>query len=149
MFDGSVPSGNSAAVHGLLRLYYYCGDERFLATAERALTVFTAGMTENPFGFANMIAAADFYLRKPREIIIVGNAADPEVKALVSRVHRTYLPNKTIVIADPERGAVPPIAAGKTQVGGRATAYVCHRYTCSAPVTTWGALEPLLRPTRA
>ncbi|MEB2283352.1 MAG: hypothetical protein B6D46_06265 [Polyangiaceae bacterium UTPRO1] len=149
VFDGSVPSGNSAAVHGLLRLYYYCGDERFLATAERALTVFTAGMTENPFGFANMIAAADFYLRKPREIIIVGNAADPEVKALVSRVHRTYLPNKTIVIADPERGAVPPIAAGKTQVGGRATAYVCHRYTCSAPVTTWGALEPLLRPTRA
>src|SRR6185503_11907601 len=39
-FDDSIPSGNSAAAEGLLRLYYYTGDARFLASAERTLQVF-------------------------------------------------------------------------------------------------------------
>jgi uncharacterized protein len=33
---------------------------------------------------------------------------------------------------------------GKGQVDGKATAYVCHKMTCSAPVTTAAELAPLL-----
>ncbi|MBP1690086.1 MAG: Thioredoxin domain containing protein, partial [Deltaproteobacteria bacterium] len=77
VFDGSIPSGNSAAVQGLLRLFHYLGDERFLTAAERAMRSFGAGMAKNPFGFAHMIGVADFYLRKPREIVIVGRLNDP------------------------------------------------------------------------
>ena len=74
-FDGSIPSGNSAAVEGLLRLFHYLGDERFLdGRRARACAVFAAGMAKNPFGFAHMIGVADFYLRKPREIVIVGRS---------------------------------------------------------------------------
>jgi len=148
-FDGSIPSGNSAAVQGLLRLHHYAGDERFLAAAERALTAFQSGMVKNPFGFANMIAALDFHVRRPREIVIVGGVSDPDVRALAARVHGAYVPNKTLAIVDPDQGTVLPIAAGKPRIDDRATAYVCHRYTCSAPVTTWETLEPLLEPARA
>jgi uncharacterized protein YyaL (SSP411 family) len=147
-FDGSIPSGNSAAVYALLRLYHYLGDGRFLAAAERALAVFALGMTKNPFGYANMIAAADFHARKPREIVIVGAADDPGTRAIAARVHAVYIPNKTIAIADPARDATLPLAEGKTQVDGRPTVYVCHRYACSAPVTAWEALEPLLEAAR-
>ncbi len=148
-FDGSLPSGNSAAVHGLLRLHHYIGGDRFLSAAERALAAFQAGMAKNPFGFANMIAALDFHVRKPREIVIVGSVSDPDVRALASCVHRVYVPNKTIAIIDPERGDVLPIGKGKIRVAGRATAYVCHRQTCAAPVTSRETLEPLLEPARA
>jgi uncharacterized protein YyaL (SSP411 family) len=79
----------------------------------------------------------------------VGGTADPDVRALAARIHATYVPNKTIAIADPARGAPLPLAEGKTRVDGRATAYVCHRYTCSPPVTTWDELERLLEPARA
>ncbi|MCC6763334.1 MAG: thioredoxin domain-containing protein [Deltaproteobacteria bacterium] len=147
-FDSSIPSGNSAAVHGLLRLHHYLGEERFMTAAERALAVFGVGMSKNPFGFANMIAAMDFHRRKPREIVIVGGRDDRDVRALAARVHSTYVPNKTIAIADPDQRVVMPLAEGKTQIAGRATAYVCHRYTCSAPATTWEELEPLLEPAR-
>jgi uncharacterized protein len=148
VFDGSIPSGNSAAVQGLLRLFYYCGDTRFLSSAERALRTFASGMIGNPFGFAHMIGAADFYLRKPREVVIVGAKDDAATDELRRNLHRRYVPNKTLVVSDPKRPAAVPLAEGKTQIDGRVTAYVCHDYTCSRPVTTWKDLEPLLLPPR-
>jgi len=36
-FDGSTPSGNSAAVMALLRLHGYTGEERYRVEAERTL----------------------------------------------------------------------------------------------------------------
>ena len=148
VFDGSIPSGNSAAVQGLLRLFHYLGDERFLTAAERALRSFAAGMTKNPFGFANLIGVADFYFRKPREIVIVGAPQDEATADLTARIHAAYVPNKTIVVADPASATRLPVAEGKTQIDGRTTAYVCHGYTCSTPVTRWAELEPLLEPAR-
>jgi uncharacterized protein YyaL (SSP411 family) len=144
-FDGSVPSGNSAAAMGLLRLASYCGEARFLEAAERTLRLFAGAMEAQPFGFAHMIAAADLYLRKPHEIVVVGGRDDPATAALTARLHAAYLPNRTLVLAEPG-GAGRPLApaAGKTQVGGKVTAYVCHDYACSAPVTSWEALAPLL-----
>jgi len=105
-------------------------------------------MAKNPFGFAHMIGVADFYLRKPREIVIVGKLVAPETVDLLARVHAGYIPNKTIVVSDPASARRLPVAEGKPQVDGRTTAYVCHGYTCSTPVTDWSALEPLLRPAR-
>jgi uncharacterized protein YyaL (SSP411 family) len=143
-FDGSVPSGNSAAVLGLLRLYYLRGEPRFLAAAERALGLFAQAMRDNPFGFGHMLAAADFYFRKPREIVIVGARTDPATGDLLARVNAAYVPNRTLTVAGPDDPERLPLADGKTQVGNRATAYVCHAYTCSPPVTSWDALAPLL-----
>jgi uncharacterized protein YyaL (SSP411 family) len=148
VFDGSIPSGNSAAAQALLRLFHYAGDTRFLTAAERALTVFAAGMAKNPFGFGHMIAVADFYLRKPREIVIVGRPGDAATRELEARIHSAYVPNKTVVVADPASPDRLPVAEAKPQVDGCVTAYVCHGYTCSTPVTTWEDLEPLLAPAR-
>jgi uncharacterized protein YyaL (SSP411 family) len=39
---------------------------------------------------------------------------------------------------------VPAAAKGKTAIHGKPTAYVCHNFTCSQPVTDWDALEKLL-----
>jgi uncharacterized protein YyaL (SSP411 family) len=145
VFDGSIPSGNSAAVFGLLRLFHYVGEQRFLDSAERALRAFDAGMTANPFGFANMIAAADLYLRKPREIVVVAKPGEAATTDLLARLHCAYVANKTIVVSDPASPAALPAVEGKAPVAGApTTVYVCHRYMCSPPVTTWKELAPLL-----
>jgi uncharacterized protein YyaL (SSP411 family) len=149
VFDGSIPSGNSSAVEGLLRLFHYTSDERFLAAAERALKVFAAGMSKNPFGFGHMIGVTDFYLRKPREVVIVGRRDDAGTLALRDCIHTGYVPNKTVVVSDPAASEALPVAREKPQVGGKATAYVCHGYTCSTPVATPEALAPLLEAKRA
>jgi hypothetical protein len=105
-------------------------------------------MAKNPFGFAHMIGVADFYLRKPREVVIVGRPADAATVEILAQIHAKYLPNKTVVVADPVKPERLPVAEGKAQLDGRVTAYVCHGYTCSAPVTSWHEIEPLLEPAR-
>ena len=144
VFDGSIPSGNAAAAMGLLRLYHYRGEPRFLAAAERTLQCFSGGMQANPFGFAHMLAAADLYQRKPREVVVIGRADDPARRAFLARLHREFVPDKIIVAADPAAPTRLPIAEGKAQHDGRTTIYVCHDYTCSTPVTEWEAVAPLL-----
>ena len=143
-FDGSIPSGNAAAAMGLLRLYYYSDDARYLAAAERTLALFAQAMREQPFGLAHMLAAADFYLRKPREIVLVGGLDDPETEVLLAQIHHRYVPNKTVVVTEPDARECLPLARGKTRLGDQVTVYVCHDHACSPPVTGWEALEPLL-----
>ena len=143
-FDGSVPSGNSAAALGLLRLYYLRGEPRFLAAVERTLGLFAKSMSDNPFGFANMLGVADFYLRKPREVVVVGRPDDPATSELLAQLHRAYVPSRTLTCVNPDDGARLPLAEGKTQQNGLVTTYVCHDYTCSPPVTDWHEVAALL-----
>jgi uncharacterized protein len=35
-------------------------------------------------------------------------------------------------------------AKGKTAIDSKPTAYICHKFTCSQPVTDWVALQKLL-----
>ena len=46
--------------------------------------------------------------------------------------------------ADESLEKVSPLLAGKQQLDGRPTAYVCENFTCSRPVTNWAELKPLL-----
>ena len=144
VFDGSTPSGNAAAAIGFLRLYAYGGETRFLAAAERTFRGFARGMETEPFGFAQMLAAADWYHRKPLEIVVVGRPDDTATRELLGAIHRQYLPNKIVTLANPDGGRRLPIAEGKTQVEGKTTVYVCHGSTCAPPMTSWTAAASFL-----
>jgi len=147
-FDSSIPSGNSSAIQLLLRLYHYTGREEYLKRAERCLRLYYDAMEKQPFGFTHMFSALDFYLAKPKEIVLVGERGDPELKDLVQKIHSLYLPNKTLQLLVPGEpmSLNSQLLEGKTQVNGRPTAYVCHNFTCSPPVTQWDDLKELLEP---
>ena len=143
------------ATKNLLRLYHYTGRDDYLQYAERVLHLFRRHMVEQPFGFGNLLTAVDFYVHKPREIVLVGDPTTAEAKALLQVIQQQYLPNKTVVQIDPQHQeetlSTPPwlhdVVAGKMQVDGKATVYVCHNFTCSLPVTEPEALTALLTDT--
>ena len=146
IFDGSIPSGNAVATQVLLRLYHYTGKEDYLKRVERVLRAYYDAMENQPFGFAHMLAALDFYLEKPKEIVLVGDNKDPETAELLSKIHSHYLPNMTLQLVSPDDSLekVSPLLAGKKQFDGRPTVYVCHNFTCSRPVVEWEELKPIL-----
>jgi len=146
VFDGSVPSGNALATQLLLRLFHITGDDDYRKRAEKVLRSYYDAMESQPFGFAHMLCALDFYLNKPKEVVLVGNKSDPETAALVKEIHKLYLPNKVVQLVDPNQALekISPLLQGKSQIDGKPTAYVCYDFTCSAPVTTWTELKPLL-----
>jgi hypothetical protein len=146
IFDASIPSGNAVATQLLLRLYHLTRNEDYRARAEKILRSYYEAMESQPFGFAHMVCALDQYLHPAKEIVLVGTRDDPRAMDLIKEIHRLYLPNKLLrlVSPDPPLENVSPLLQGKTQIDGRPTVYVCENFTCSAPVTTWSELKPLL-----
>ncbi len=148
VFDGSTPSGNSAAVMALLRLHAYTGEHRYFAQAERALRLFKDLIAQQPFSFSHMLEAIDLYERGPTEIAIIGPQGTPEFTRWVERLGLLYLPNRALFAADPmssDATFLPEQVRGKAQVGGELTAYVCRERSCSSPFTSIEAVEAELR----
>jgi uncharacterized protein YyaL (SSP411 family) len=145
-FDGSVPSSNSVASHVLLRLYHYTGQEDYLKRAEKVLRLYYEAMEKQPFGCAAMLCALDFYLEKAKEIVLIGDPTDPTTREMLGKIHALYLPNKTLQVISPEDSSAmrSPLLQGKSQLNGKATAFVCQNLTCSRPVTEWEDLKGLL-----
>ncbi len=154
-FDQAIPSGTAIATRTLLRLYHHTGRTDYLQRAEHVLRLFRGPMEQYPFGFGSLLCALDFYLRKPHELVLIGDPTAADTQALLQAIHQHYLPNRTLLQIDPQhldtaRQALPllrEVLAGKTQVNGRATVYVCRDFTCSLPVTEPEALTALLSRT--
>ncbi|MGH7228611.1 MAG: thioredoxin domain-containing protein [Nitrospiraceae bacterium] len=146
--DSAIPSGNAVAAMNGLRLFYYTGEQHYFDRAEQTLRLFQNQMDQNAYGSAAMLCALDFYLAKPKEIVLVGRKTDPGMQDLLRQIQGRYVPNKTLMIIDGTEGVglqnVPVVARGKTALDGKPTAYVCHNFTCSQPVTEWAGLETLL-----
>ncbi|HKM99106.1 MAG TPA: thioredoxin domain-containing protein [Candidatus Binataceae bacterium] len=143
-FDGSTPSGNSAAVMALLRLTEYSGEERYRVAAERALRLFREFIEKQPFGFSHMLEAVDLYHRGATEVVLVGDRDSAEFREWIERLGLLYVPNLAVFAADPNgvaaAGNLPEQVRDKLQVGGCLTAYVCRDRTCTPPITEFKEL---------
>jgi hypothetical protein len=144
--DGSLPSGNAVAAHTLFRLHHLVGDESYRARGEEILHLYHDEAAKNPFAYASYLEALEFHLEGPTEVVVVAARDAGDRDALWSAVARVYLPHHVLVDAEP--GEPHPLAPARDRppVDGRATAYVCRHFTCSAPVTEPGALQALLIP---
>ncbi len=143
-FDGSTPSGNSAAVMALLRLHGHTGEDRYRVEAERTLKLFREFIEKQPFGFSHMLEAADLYQRGPTEIVLVGDRDSREMREWIERLGLLYVPNLALFVADPaaaDGSFVPEQVRDKRQLDGRLTAYVCREHTCTAPIASFKELE--------
>jgi uncharacterized protein YyaL (SSP411 family) len=135
-YDNAWPSGISTSVFAFLRLYELTGHNLYRDRAEHEFRRYEVAATRAPAGFAHLLAASDFAQRSPLEIIFAGDKSG--APALVTSVHRAYLPARVLAFAEDV-----PIGRGRHPVKGRPTAYVCRNRTCAAPVTDGKALLEL------
>ncbi|MCA9772481.1 MAG: thioredoxin domain-containing protein, partial [Myxococcales bacterium] len=134
-YDGALPSGNSVSVLNLIRLADITGRARYLEEAERALLAFRMHLEKLPDGFPMMLSGVDALLDNRVQIVIAGEPGAPDTRAMRAAVWRNYLPNKVVVLARPDLADLAPLVKDRVPTEGRATAYVCHRFTCQMPTT--------------
>jgi len=137
--DHPIPSGNSAAALGLLRLEALSGERRYGEWAEGVLRLFAPAAPRRPDAFAHLLRAIDFQLSPTREVALVGEDLG-ELAAAVRAGFRSHL----VLAGGPAGSDTPPLLAGRDAVDGRAAAYVCERFACKAPVTSSQQLAELL-----
>ncbi len=137
--DHPIPSGNSAAAMGLLRLAALSGERAYEEQAEGVFRLFANSAARHPESFAHLLRALDFHLRATREVALIG----AELGQLAATVRATLRPD--LVLAGGREGSeAPELLAGRTTVGGRPAAYVCEHFSCRAPVTEPAELAALL-----
>ncbi|MGB3904607.1 MAG: thioredoxin domain-containing protein, partial [Anaerolineae bacterium] len=76
-----------------------------------------------------------------------GDPTAEDTRALLKVVYGHYRPSKVVAVGlpDDDGETVVPLLAGRSQLEGRATAYVCRRFTCERPATTPAELAEQLR----
>jgi uncharacterized protein YyaL (SSP411 family) len=139
-YDGAEPSGNSVAVMNLLRLARMTNRPAFADSAERTLAAFASRLQLAPVAIPQMLAACEFLLGEPREIILAGRPDSAEMRALLRQLHTRFVPGKVVLMVDSAQtrqtlAAGIPSIQSMDPLEGRARAYVCRNYTCRLPVT--------------
>jgi uncharacterized protein len=128
--DHPIPSGNSSAAMGLLRLAALTGDHRYEEAGSAVFALFGKPAVEHPDAFAHMLRALDFHLSPTREVALVGDDLG-ELAAVVREGSRPHL----VLAGGPEGTTEPPLLEGRSAVDGSPAAYVCENFTCQLPVT--------------
>jgi uncharacterized protein YyaL (SSP411 family) len=131
--DNPIPSGNSSAAYGLLRLSALTGEGAYEQRAVGVFRLLHEVAARHPEAFAHLLQALDFHFASVKEIAIVG----PDADALARVVRSAFRPH--LVLAGGEPDGVP-LMEGRDAPG----AYVCENFTCKRPVTEPVELEEML-----
>jgi uncharacterized protein len=148
--DSAEPAASSVAALNLLRLAQIRNEASFYERAQRTIGAFAPQIGHFASAMPQMLVALDLTLSNPRQIVIAGERDAAETHALASEVHRHFIPNKILLLADAGEGQKYleeklEALSGMKPVEGKPAAYVCENFTCKAPATDPKALAELLR----
>jgi uncharacterized protein len=147
--DSAEPAPSSVAARNLLRLGQIRDKKRWQERGQRTITAFASALSAFASAMPQMLVALDYSLGKQRQIVIAGKPDAPETKALLAEVHRHFLSNTILLLADGSEGQKylgekNEAVRAMSTVEGKPAAYVCENFTCKAPVTNPKDLGELL-----
>ncbi len=141
--DHPIPSGNSSAANGLLRLAALTGERRYAEHAESVLRLFGRIGARHAQAVAHLLRAVEFANAPIREVALVAPEGADGLAELAAVVRSRLRPH--LVLAGGVEGTESPeLMLERRAVDGRAAAYVCEHFACRAPVTEPAALASAL-----
>ena len=145
MQDAPIPSGNSAAALGLLRLARISGEARYERAAGGVVELYGSLAAGHPSAFGHLLQAIDFQLAPVLEIAIIApGGEDDGAGALARTVRHRFRPHVALAGGQRDQRSAVPLLEGRRTVDGQAAAYVCERFACQAPITDIEALQAAL-----
>ncbi|XP_069056153.1 spermatogenesis-associated protein 20 isoform X2 [Pleurodeles waltl] len=146
--DGAEPSGNSIAASNLLRAASYTRHPDWATKAEKLFTAFSERLLKIPVSLPEMARALVACNQTLKQVVICGKYDAKDTQELLKTVYSTHTPHKVLIfVGGHETGFLHenlPFLASLERKDGKATAYICERFTCSLPVTSSKDLQKLL-----
>jgi uncharacterized protein YyaL (SSP411 family) len=147
--DNATPAGNGTMVEVLERLYHLTGNAAYERRADALVRAFAGEVQRNFFPLATYLGGLDFRALAI-DVIVIGAREKADTQALLSALLTQPQSHLVLQVVSDTSGFAPDHpAAGKTQIDGRATVYVCRNRTCSAPVTDPAELVAALSAERS
>lgn len=137
VYDGAIPSGNSAAALNMLRLSKITGNEKLEIKANQIFHTFGGHVKENPNSFSFLMMAFLYANTATKEIVISGKKDDKDTKIMISKYNNQFLPFSSIVLneGNEELYNIAPFIRNQQMIDNKATAYVCENFACHEPIT--------------
>ena len=126
--DHPTPSGNAMLAYVLLRLARIWGDDELEQLGVSVLRLVRDSLIRVPSAYGFLLVALDQQLALRREVAIIGSPDAPVARAALDASAAT-----DVVAFGPAEGV--PLLAGRTEVDGRTTVYLCERFACQLPIT--------------
>jgi uncharacterized protein YyaL (SSP411 family) len=135
--DRAVPSGNSMAAYGLLRLGRLIGRPDYVEAAARTMHIAAPLMQQHPTAAGQMLLAADFYLGPSRRLVLVAELQSNDADAVLESLHARFLPRDLIACRPPAAGDsrhLDSLFAVRTNgLNNEPVLYVWENLTCQSP----------------
>jgi uncharacterized protein len=132
--DHPIPSGNSAAAYGLLRLAALTGEHEYEQQAVGVFRLLHRAAAGHPQALAHLLCAMDFHFARVKEVALVGPGSGDGLGDLAAVVRSDFRPH-AVLAGGPEGTERPELMRERCTVDGTAAAYVCENFACQQPVT--------------
>jgi uncharacterized protein len=159
-YDGAEPAASSIGVLNLLTLAHLGAElsaespepkaqgPRTKDQVELTLGAFSSRAAQSGRTVPMMLAALSTYHSGMPQVVIVGDRASEDTRALLEVVRKRYMPTAITVPVDPSRREALDRRFGwmaaMTEREGKATAYLCRDFVCKAPTVSPDDLDRLL-----
>ncbi len=149
IYDGAIPSGNSAAALNLLRLGRMTGNEDWEEKAARMVRVFSKSVGEAPMAYTQFLVFLDFLLGPSQEIVIAGDPGEEENRTVAALIRQRFQPNKVLLFRSEEDlgkrlSALSPFVADMRPLDQKTTIYICEGHACKEPLKGLAAFRETL-----
>lgn len=151
IYDSAVPSGNSMAAYGLVRLGRLVGKEEFERWARQSVEAFSSEIAHFPSAYPQMLMALELLLEPSREVVVAGDPTEEGTRQMLCLLHQGFYPRQVVLLHPADSAAaqqiekLAPFIAEKIPQNSQPTAYVCQDHTCKNPVTNATQLAALLK----
>jgi uncharacterized protein YyaL (SSP411 family) len=148
-FDGAEIAGNSIAAFVTQQLAVLLDRPDWREKAHRTFDYYARRLHGHAVAMPRMLVAMDLEQSAPRHIVIAGDPAAADTRAMVHEFNRRFLPHDQILLVAPgasekRLARLVPFTVSLTPKDGKATAYVCVNYACQLPITKLDAFTTQL-----
>ena len=137
IYDGAIPSGNSAAFLSLMMLSRITAELKYEEYADKLHGAFAGEVIKAPAAYSFFLCAVDYVIGPGTELVIAGEREHKTTKEILKEIYSVYLPNKVIVL-HPEDGseieAIAPYTKQQKASDDGPLLYICEDYQCREPV---------------
>ncbi|TCP31555.1 hypothetical protein EV207_10244 [Scopulibacillus darangshiensis] len=134
VFDGAIPSGNSAAAYVLLKLARRIGESDYEAKANKLFTAFSNSVSGYPMGYSFLLSAYLLTQSGSKELIILKGDNVEQFTESLSALKEHYLPEVVSLAGEQgEMDELAPNLAGYKTINDETTYYLCRNFQCEQP----------------
>ncbi len=147
VYDGALPSGNSAAALLLVRLAALTGETKWQQAADRQLAFVCGALNDYPAGYCVSLLALTEALYPNQELVCVA-ASSNSPAAFLDFLRENPILGLSVLVKTPENQQAlalsAPFTADYPLPPEGCAYYLCQNKACAAPVFSLDALKALL-----